>query len=53
MQRRLVLQMQMGPRMMLGGNAFSINGKTMDVNRIDEVGDTYKVFLHHETQETS
>ncbi|CAC9495384.1 Multicopper oxidase [uncultured Gammaproteobacteria bacterium] len=36
-QRRLVLQMQMGPRMMLGGNAFSINGKTMDVNRIDEV----------------
>jgi hypothetical protein len=29
-QRRLVLQMQMGPRMMFGGNAFSINGKTMD-----------------------
>ena len=36
-QRRLVLQMQMGPRMMFGGNAFSINGKTMDINRIDEV----------------
>jgi FtsP/CotA-like multicopper oxidase with cupredoxin domain len=27
----------MGPRMMFGGNAFSINGKTMDINRIDEV----------------
>jgi FtsP/CotA-like multicopper oxidase with cupredoxin domain len=23
--------------MMFGGNAFSINGKTMDINRIDEV----------------
>ncbi|WP_428095890.1 multicopper oxidase family protein [Candidatus Thioglobus sp.] len=36
-QRKLVLQMQMEPRMMFGGDAFSINGKTMDINRIDEV----------------
>ncbi|CAC9436463.1 Multicopper oxidase [uncultured Gammaproteobacteria bacterium] len=36
-QRKLVLQMQMGPRMMFGGNAFSINSKTMNINRIDEV----------------
>ncbi|MDC9714248.1 MAG: multicopper oxidase domain-containing protein [Gammaproteobacteria bacterium] len=36
-QRKMVLQMQMGPRMMFGGDAFSINGKTMDINRIDEV----------------
>ncbi|SFV67200.1 Multicopper oxidase [hydrothermal vent metagenome] len=36
-QRRLVLQMQMGPKMMFGGDAFSINGKTMDIDRIDEV----------------
>lgn len=37
-KRRFSLQMKMGPQMMSGGkNAFSINGKTMDMNRIDEV----------------
>ena len=36
-QRKLILQMKMGPSMMFGGDAFSINGKTMDINRIDEV----------------
>jgi len=33
--RRFVMQMSMGG-MMMGGGAFSINGKTMDMNRIDE-----------------
>ncbi len=35
--RRLVLQMGMGGMMMGGGEPFSINGKAMDMNRIDEV----------------
>lgn len=35
-KRYFDLQMKMGPMMMLG-NAFSINGKTMNINRIDEV----------------
>lgn len=44
--RRFTLQMRMGPGMMMGGgggNAFAINGKSMDPNRIDEtikLGDT-------------
>lgn len=33
--RRLVLQMGMGG-MMMGGGSFAINGKSMDMNRIDE-----------------
>jgi FtsP/CotA-like multicopper oxidase with cupredoxin domain len=33
--RRFVLQMGMGG-MMMGGGSFKINGKTMDMNRIDE-----------------
>lgn len=35
-ERYFQLQMKMGPMMMLG-NAFSINNKVMDVNRIDEI----------------
>jgi len=42
--RRFVLEMRMGPAMMMGGgNPLTINGKSMDMNRIDEViklGDT-------------
>lgn len=34
-KRYLELQMQMGP--MMAGGGFSINGKSMDMNRIDEV----------------
>jgi len=33
--RRFIMEMRMGG-MMMGGGAFSINGKTMDINRIDE-----------------
>ncbi len=36
-ERLITLQMRMGPMMMFGGDVFSINGKTMDMNRIDEV----------------
>ncbi len=36
-ERLMTLQMHMGPMMMFGGDIFSINGKTMDMNRIDEV----------------
>jgi blue copper oxidase len=36
-ERLMTLQMRMGPMMMFGGDVFSINGKTMDMNRIDEV----------------
>ncbi len=37
-RRRIMdLQMQMGPQMMFGGDAFSINNKTMNVSRIDEI----------------
>ncbi|WXT99514.1 MAG: Multicopper oxidase mco [Catillopecten margaritatus gill symbiont] len=36
-ERKMVLEMKMGPMRMFGGDPFSINGKTMDVNRIDEV----------------
>ena len=45
-KRRFVLQMRMGPGMMMGGGnteRFAINGKSMDMNRIDEtikLGDT-------------
>lgn len=36
--RRFSLEMAMGPRMMMGGdNAMSINGRSMDKNRVDEV----------------
>ena len=43
--RRFVMQMRMGPGMMMGGGSasFAINGKAMDKNRIDETikrGDT-------------
>ena len=42
--RRFVLEMTMGPMMMLGfGNSHTINDKAMEINRIDEVvklGDT-------------
>ncbi len=35
--RRFVMEMQMGPMMMLGlGNSHTINGKAMKMNRIDE-----------------
>jgi bilirubin oxidase len=36
-KRLMRLEMTMGMGMMSGGNAFSINGKAMDINRIDEV----------------
>lgn len=36
-ERKMVLKVSMGPQMMFGGNVFSINDKTMDFNRIDEV----------------
>ncbi|WP_201339418.1 multicopper oxidase domain-containing protein [Isorropodon fossajaponicum symbiont] len=36
-ERLMTLQMRIGPMMMFGGDVFSINGKTMDMNRIDEV----------------
>lgn len=36
-ERKMILAMKMGPMMMFGGNPFSINGKAMDINRIDEV----------------
>jgi bilirubin oxidase len=37
-KRNFNLQMKMGPQMMSGGNdTFSINDKTMDMNRIDEI----------------
>lgn len=35
-ERYFELQMKMGPMMMFG-NAFSINGKVMDISRIDEI----------------
>lgn len=35
-ERKMVLQMKMGPMAMMG-NPFTINGKAMDFNRIDEV----------------
>ncbi len=42
--RRFVMEMRMGPAMMMGGaSPLTINGKAMDMNRIDEVvklGDT-------------
>ncbi len=34
--RRFVMSMQMGPMMMFGGGGFTINGRTMDMKRIDE-----------------
>ena len=33
--RRFALNMSMGPMMMIGGAGFTINGKSMDKNRID------------------
>ncbi len=36
-ERKMVLEMKMGPMMMFGGNPFSINGKAMEIDRIDEV----------------
>lgn len=33
--RRFELDMRMGPMMMFGGSGFTINGKAMDMNRID------------------
>jgi bilirubin oxidase len=33
----MALQMKMGPMAMMSGDAFSINEKTMDMRRIDEV----------------
>ncbi len=42
--RKFVMEMRMGPAMMMGGGApMSINGKAMDIKRVDEVvklGDT-------------
>jgi bilirubin oxidase len=35
--RFMALQMKMGPMAMMSGDAFSINEKTMDMHRIDEV----------------
>ena len=34
--RRFVLNMGMGPMMMMGGGGFTINGRSMDMGRIDE-----------------
>ena len=49
--RRFVMEMLMGPAMMMGGgNPFSINGRAMEMNRIDEIiklGDTEIWEIHN------